>query len=142
MSRVTQWPIAVCDASTVSQKDCYAVDTVFPHYASELYHIGHNEAHRWFYLNEQTNEEVLIMQVYDSDVPEMAGKHRSRSRVPPPPPLSSAKYMSTMHSTHVCFSHRLLTTNLDMKVARMWQSMLVNVMNTGGVEIVLRLGPC
>ncbi|KAK9781073.1 putative Methyltransferase [Seiridium cardinale] len=71
MERVTHWPIAVCDASTVSSEECHAIDTVFPHYASELYHIGYSDMHKWFYLNEQTNEEILLMQVYDSNKPDM-----------------------------------------------------------------------
>ncbi|KAM0363032.1 hypothetical protein ACHAPK_011291 [Fusarium culmorum] len=73
MKRVSQWPIAVCDTSTISVDDCHAVDTVFPHYASELYHIGHNAAHKWFYLSDQTDEEVLLMQIFDSDTPELPG---------------------------------------------------------------------
>lgn len=73
MKRVSEWPIAVCDTSTISVDDCHAVDTVFPHYASELYHIGHNAAHKWFYLSEQTDEEVLLMQIFDSDTPELPG---------------------------------------------------------------------
>jgi hypothetical protein len=71
---VTHWPIAVCDASTVSPKECFEVDTVFPHYASELYHIGNSASHEWYYLSNQTKDEILLMQVYDSDAPSMMGK--------------------------------------------------------------------
>lgn len=77
---MTAWPIAVCDASTVSQEECHAVDPIFAHNATEMYHAGFSKVHKWFYLNRQTNQEVLLMQIYDSSTPDMPGESRLHSK--------------------------------------------------------------
>jgi hypothetical protein len=93
MKQVTSWPLAVCDSSTVKSHECHKVDTIFPHYASEIYHLGHGCDHKWYFLGEQKESEVLLMQVYDSNFPERRG---------------TAPTLRPLNPNHLQFSRRLV----------------------------------
>lgn len=43
-----------------------AVDLVFPHYVSELYKLRHRSEQKWFYLDRQMPDEVLLIKMCDS----------------------------------------------------------------------------
>ena len=40
-------PLAVCDASTMEQKDFVATDLVYPDRTGEIYSVKHQNRHRW-----------------------------------------------------------------------------------------------
>lgn len=68
---VEDHPLAMCDGSTVPDKDLIAIDHVRRTYVGESYYPLHSEDMRWYYLSNQTKDEALIMKMYDSkeDVP-------------------------------------------------------------------------
>jgi hypothetical protein len=59
-------PLAFCDKQTVDYEDLIAADRVIPEYAGEIYYLKHNQNHRWYWLSEQTPEEVFMFTSYDS----------------------------------------------------------------------------
>ncbi|KAM0491756.1 hypothetical protein ACHAP8_010386 [Fusarium lateritium] len=60
-------PLAVCDYQTVLRDDLIAVDSVFPHRVMEVYHVKYNPSHRWYYLDEQNVDDLLILKSWDSE---------------------------------------------------------------------------
>ncbi|KAH7408890.1 methyltransferase CmcJ [Cadophora sp. MPI-SDFR-AT-0126] len=65
-SQVSDWPLALCDARSVSNAELIAVDHVRRRYVGESYYMPFNAAHRWYYLSRQTKDEVLLFKNYDS----------------------------------------------------------------------------
>ncbi|GIZ49085.1 hypothetical protein CKM354_001212500 [Cercospora kikuchii] len=64
---VTKWPLMLCDWSTYEpDQDSIARDIVYPDDAVETYVIYHNPNHRFYYVSQQTSEEVWIMVQTDS----------------------------------------------------------------------------
>lgn len=59
--------MAYCDAKTMDpQTDLLTVDEVFPTVANEVYQVLHNTKHRWYYVPDQLDTEVVIFAGYDS----------------------------------------------------------------------------
>jgi hypothetical protein len=57
------WPLTVCDASTVDvDHDLIPSDQVFPNHVVENIQMHHNPEQKWYYLSEQTPEELWIFQ--------------------------------------------------------------------------------
>ncbi|CAK1367591.1 unnamed protein product [Cercospora beticola] len=73
------YPLAYCDASSVNQEtDLMITDEVFPKMASEIYQVLHNPAHKWYWIPDQTEDEVAIFVGYDSlAAPRLAVPHCS-----------------------------------------------------------------
>ena len=63
---VDDWPLVVCDASSVSQEDLVAVDHVRRKYIGDSYYLLYRPTHKWWYLSQQKRHEVLLMKMYDS----------------------------------------------------------------------------
>ncbi|KAK3402545.1 hypothetical protein B0T20DRAFT_449596 [Sordaria brevicollis] len=63
---VTNYPLAVCDGSTVQQEKMVAVDHVRKYYEGEGLYPLYDERMRWYYLNRQTKDEVLLFKTFDS----------------------------------------------------------------------------
>jgi len=59
-------PLAVCDASSIKPGDLIAADRVYPHTIGEIYYLKPNKNHRWFWMENQTPSDVLIMTMYDT----------------------------------------------------------------------------
>ena len=64
-------PLAVCDASTVSEADLTPTDAVYDYpgqavYSHEALSVHYSPRHRWCYFSNMTRDEVLIFQMYDS----------------------------------------------------------------------------
>ncbi len=65
-------PLAVCDASSLSDRDLVESDAVRdigaePWNCSEGYTVRYNAAHRWFYFSDMKRDEALVFKGYDSD---------------------------------------------------------------------------
>lgn len=59
-------PLAVCDYRTVPFNDRVPTDIIFPDYLGETYNFWPNPAHRWYYLDGQQADEVLLVKCFDS----------------------------------------------------------------------------
>jgi hypothetical protein len=65
---VTDWPLAVCDARTVNlERDCIALDVVSRDFYTENYQLYPNDNYKWYYLNNQKADEVMIFRQTDTD---------------------------------------------------------------------------
>ena len=63
---VEDYPLAVCDGSTVPESSLVTADHVRKFYIGESLYPLHNGSHRWYYLNRQTKDEVLLLKMFDN----------------------------------------------------------------------------
>ncbi|KAK0727160.1 hypothetical protein B0T26DRAFT_119283 [Lasiosphaeria miniovina] len=64
---VREWPLALCDASSVDSSDLREHDTVFdPSTARENLMVHFNANQRWYYLSEQLPSELWVFRQCDS----------------------------------------------------------------------------
>lgn len=59
-------PLAICDASTIADDDLILTELHYEDRVGEIYHLGYNPAHRWFYFPDMRPDEALVFKVYDS----------------------------------------------------------------------------
>lgn len=64
---ITDSPLALCDARTVSVDDVIAVDQVTPSYVFDLYQLKHSDRQQWYWMSEQTPQEMAIFVQFDSE---------------------------------------------------------------------------
>ena len=64
---VQESPLAVCDAASMVQKDFVEQDLIYRDRTGEVYSVGYNPNHRWFYFPKMQHDEVLLLKCYDSD---------------------------------------------------------------------------
>jgi hypothetical protein len=57
----------------VKQDDLLAVDHVTRSYIGETYNLMYRKTHKWYYLNQQQPNEVLLMKMFDSKDDVQAG---------------------------------------------------------------------
>lgn len=60
------YPLAVCDAGSVSFEDLVPSDLVYPHRVGETYQVLYNPAHRWYYVPQMQRHEALLLKCFDS----------------------------------------------------------------------------
>ncbi|KAJ4149961.1 hypothetical protein LMH87_010733 [Akanthomyces muscarius] len=63
---VEDFPLAVCDGSSVPPESLVSVDHVTRGYIGESYYPLYHASHRWYYLDKQTKDEVLLFKTFDS----------------------------------------------------------------------------
>lgn len=61
-------PLAICDAQTVSSKELFHCDVLYPNRTGEIYLLAHSANHRWHYYPNMRKEEALIFKQYDSQM--------------------------------------------------------------------------
>jgi hypothetical protein len=59
-------PLAVCDASSLTEGDLVAADLLYRGRAGENYTMVFNPRQRWFYVPDMRVDEVLLLKCYDS----------------------------------------------------------------------------
>jgi len=71
------FPLAVCDARTVTPRDEVTVAAVTEEHGFDIRHDTtgylHNPAHEWHYFRDMTRDEVLVFKAHDTD-PHRAGR--------------------------------------------------------------------
>lgn len=63
---VEQWPLAVCDAQTVSMDDLEEMEYVTEECIRSSYLVKWNKDHRFYYLSRMNRREVCIFKIFDS----------------------------------------------------------------------------
>jgi hypothetical protein len=63
---VRDFPLAVCDASTVRFDELVAADHIYRDRIGETYQVLYNPAHRWFYVPEMRTDEALLLKCFDT----------------------------------------------------------------------------
>lgn len=58
--------VALCDSRSIEDYDLIESDHIYPDFESETYMAFHADRHVWYYLADQTRDEVLLITNYDS----------------------------------------------------------------------------
>ncbi|KAK5652923.1 hypothetical protein OQA88_9402 [Cercophora sp. LCS_1] len=62
------FPLAFLDPKSVDKdNDLFKVDEVFPTVANEVFQVYHNPKHKWYYVPDQLDSEVVIFNAFDSE---------------------------------------------------------------------------
>jgi len=64
---VESFPLAICDARTVSPDDLVISERRYAHRVGQTYAITYNPNHKWFWFPRMRREEAIVFQVYDSE---------------------------------------------------------------------------
>jgi hypothetical protein len=64
---VRDWPLAVNDGSTVSADDLVETDTIRRSFIGSNLYAKYRETQKWYYLDCQQPEEVLVFKQFDSE---------------------------------------------------------------------------
>ncbi|POS75827.1 methyltransferase CmcJ [Diaporthe helianthi] len=63
-------PLAVCDPATnIDLNDVVTVDHITPSHLTEMAYFRWNPAHRWYWMSNQTPDEIIMMTQYDTHPP-------------------------------------------------------------------------
>ncbi|NNL86731.1 MAG: hypothetical protein HKP27_13810, partial [Myxococcales bacterium] len=63
---VRDYPLAVLDAASASEKDFQIAKYVYPDRVGEVMNALHRPEHRWIYFSEMRHDEALIFKVFDN----------------------------------------------------------------------------
>ncbi len=63
---VEDWPLAICDGSTVKQSDLVEADHIRRHYMGSTMYLMPEENQKFYYMSRQNKEDVLIFKNFDS----------------------------------------------------------------------------
>lgn len=61
-----EWSLAVCDGTTVDRRDLVETDSVRQGAVSSHYYARYDARQRWYYLDHQRPDEILIFKHFDS----------------------------------------------------------------------------
>jgi hypothetical protein len=61
-------PLAICDASSVEQRDLLAADLLYPNRTGQILYVTFNPKHRWYYASDMRTDEVWVFKNYDSAI--------------------------------------------------------------------------
>ncbi|KAI0357451.1 hypothetical protein OH77DRAFT_102370 [Trametes cingulata] len=64
---VAHHPLAVSDWRSFDQRDLVPTRLIHPHREGALFGVRYNPKHRWYYLSDQTPDEVTLIKCYDSE---------------------------------------------------------------------------
>lgn len=64
---VQDYPLAICDGSTVDRADLVEADHIRRQYMGSTMYLKHNQNQRFYYMSNQTKEDVLMFKNFDSD---------------------------------------------------------------------------
>ncbi|EPS38798.1 hypothetical protein H072_7423 [Dactylellina haptotyla CBS 200.50] len=79
---VIDYPMTMCDYSTVSTSDALTVDLFEAGYCEQMYYFRHSPEHKWYYVKEQTKDEILLIKCFDSGSPGIGSKTDSEACPP------------------------------------------------------------
>jgi len=63
---VESFPLAICDARSISPKDFVISERRYPGRIGQTYAVTYNPEHRWYWLPRMGRDEALVFKVYDS----------------------------------------------------------------------------
>jgi hypothetical protein len=63
---VETFPLAICDARSLSLKDLVISERIYPNRVGQTYAITHNPNHLWYWFPRMRREEALVFKVFDS----------------------------------------------------------------------------
>jgi len=63
---VESFPLAICDARSVSDDDLVVSERRYPNRIGQTYAITYNPRHKWFWFPRMRREEAIVFKVFDS----------------------------------------------------------------------------
>jgi hypothetical protein len=63
---VENFPLAICDASSMNPKDLIVSERRYPNRVGQTYAIAYNPNHHWYWFPRMRREEAIVFKVYDS----------------------------------------------------------------------------
>src|SRR6202521_5465038 len=63
---VETFPLAICDARSLSPNDLLVSERVYPNRVGQTYAITYNPEHRWYWFPRMRRDEALVFKVFDS----------------------------------------------------------------------------
>ena len=63
---VETFPLALCDARTISADDLVIAERIYPNRVGQTYAITYNPAHVWYWFPHMRREEAIVFKVFDS----------------------------------------------------------------------------
>jgi hypothetical protein len=60
------WPLALCDFTTIDPADTTTADLLYLHRVGENRLLHHNDQHRWYYIEQQQPEDLAVFRNTDS----------------------------------------------------------------------------
>jgi len=63
---VETFPLAICDARSVSFDDFVISERRYPNRVGQTYSVTYNPAHKWYWFPRMRRDEALVFKVYDS----------------------------------------------------------------------------
>ncbi len=66
---VEMGPLAMCDVRSVAEEDWEPVDKVFDNWVEDSMYLKRSAQHRWYWLSNQTKDEVSVFSLWDSLTP-------------------------------------------------------------------------
>lgn len=63
---VESFPLAICDARSVSTDDLVVSERRYPNRVGQTYAITYNPSHKWFWFPRMRREEAIVFKVFDS----------------------------------------------------------------------------
>ncbi|MGH7865443.1 MAG: CmcJ/NvfI family oxidoreductase [Candidatus Binataceae bacterium] len=88
---VQDTPLAVCDASSMSQQDFVTHNLIYRDRTGEVYSVVFNPKHRWFYFPKMQQNEVMLIKCYDSDPSRVRFTAHTAFEDPTAPPDASPR---------------------------------------------------
>jgi hypothetical protein len=64
---VESFPLAICDARSVSTDDLVVSERRYQHRVGQTYAITYNPKHKWFWFPRMRREEAIVFKVFDSE---------------------------------------------------------------------------
>lgn len=66
MGPIRSFPLVLCDAATMPDKDLLAADHIYSDRRGETYRICYSPEQHWYYISEMGMDEAVIIKCYDS----------------------------------------------------------------------------
>jgi len=64
---VETFPLAVCDAQSLSSSDLVISERRYPGRIGQTYAVAYNPSHRWYWFPRQRREEAIVFKVFDTE---------------------------------------------------------------------------
>ncbi len=71
------WPLALCDFSLINPEDITLNDALHYKRVGENSLLHHSEAHRWYYLSDMREDDLIVFRNVDSEgeMPRKSAEH-------------------------------------------------------------------
>jgi hypothetical protein len=64
---VETFPLGICDARSVTEKDFVISERVYPDRVGQTYATAYNPQHQWYWFPRMRRDEALVFKVFDSE---------------------------------------------------------------------------